>query len=259
MKTICLALGALLLLACGGRVNPPLPEPVPREAMAEVAVPAPVPKSLPTPKKATKKHKQAASVASEAQKEAMDTLEVETDTAEWVVGKIGVITIIIAEPQLLAAMGQTNGRDMDIGLDLVPISAYYLVALEGGQRGQFEILPEPGQQEKQHRAPKGYPATWRYEVTPLKSGQMDLLFTLKVYAEGAVAGTSISTRPFHVTVMNRFPKSTLFRMGNWISHNGGWGPIIGLLAAGLTALAYTEWWRRNRKARSLKSLPTLHD
>lgn len=270
MKAICLALGALLLLSCGGRQEPPPPEPMMAERMEaesrpraaaermEVVAPAPTPMVKAT-KKAAKKHKIQQAVPAEPQKEAMDTLEVETDTATWVVGKVGVVTVIIAEPQLLAAVGQNDPRDMDIGLDQVPVSAYYLVALEGGQRGQFEILPEPGQQEKQHRAPKGYPATWRYEVTPLKSGQMDLLFTLKVYAEGATAGTAISTRPFHTTVVSRFPKSNLFRMSIWISHNGGWGPILGLLAAGLTALAYTEWWRRNRSARSLKSLPTSHD
>jgi hypothetical protein len=189
----------------------------------------------------------------------MDTLEVETDTAEWVVGKVGIFTVIIAEPKLIG-YGETPGRqDVNIGLDEVPVSAYYLVALEGSQSGQFDIKPAPGQQEKQHRAPKGYPATWRYEVTPLRNGPMDLLFTLKVYSEGASAGTSISTRPLHLNVVSHFPKSHLFRTNRWINNNGGWGPVFGLMAAGLTALAYSEWWRRRRKARSLKSAQTSQD
>lgn len=247
-----------LLSACGGNKAPV--EMKPEMMMAERAQekPATPPPPAPGVKKKGKKFRPPPPSA-EPQKEAMDTLEVETDTAVWVLGKAGIITVIIAEPQLLAGSGLPDARDMDIGLDHVPVSAYYLVALEGGQKGQFDILPAPGQQEKQHRAPKGYPATWRYEVTPLKSGQMDLLFTLKIYAEGASAGTSISTRPFHVDVQTRFPKSQWFRVSNWVARNGGWGPIIGLGAAGLTALAYSEWWRRRRKGRSLKSTPTSQD
>lgn len=258
---ICLITLALLS-ACGGNQSAPAEKAKPEMMYAEEAVrtaPQPAPATAaPAPQPKAKKGKKSRppQPPAEPQKEAMDTLEVETDTAVWVLGKTGIITVIIAEPQLLAEGGQPDARDMDIGLDHVPVSAYYLVALDGGQKGQFDILPAPGQQEKQHRAPKGYPATWRYEVTPLKSGQMDLLFTLKIYAEGASAGTSISTRPFHVDVQSRFPKSHWFRLTNWVSHNGGWGPIIGLGAAGLTALAYSEWWRRRRRSRSSKKAAT---
>ena len=238
----------------------PTPKPEPRLEIAGVGVPN-ASKSV-TPANAAvavvverrNRNRRVSATPPPPQKEAMDTLEVETDTSEWVVGKVAVVTVVIAEPGLLRS--DPGSLDVDIGLDLVPVSAYYLVALEGGKQGQFDILPAPGQQEKQHRAPKGYPATWRYEVTPLKKGKMDLLFTLKVYAEGASAGTSISTRPLHLDVQTHFPKSTAFRINYWINHNGGWGPVFGVIAAGLTALAYTEWWRRKRRLRNPKTPPT---
>jgi hypothetical protein len=34
-------------------------------------------------------------------KEAMDTLEVETDTSAWIVGRTGIITVVIAEPDII--------------------------------------------------------------------------------------------------------------------------------------------------------------
>ena len=179
-------------------------------------------------------------------RQAMDTLQAETDTAEWIVGKVGIITVVIAEPELLKSHTILG---VDIGLSAVPVSAYYLVALEGALPNQFDIIPTPGQQEKQHRAPHGYPATWRYEVTPLRTGDMDLLFTLKVFQETATAGTSIATRPFHVHVKSHFPKSQMFKLNYWIAHNGGWGPIIGLIAASFGALGGAEWWRRWHKRR----------
>ena len=180
-------------------------------------------------------------------KEAMDTLEVETDTSAWIVGRTGIITVVIAEPDLISSALQSG--EIGIGATLVPVSAYYLVALEGALPGQFDIAPAPGQQERQHRAPKGYPATWRYEVTPLRKGKVDLLFTLKVFDENATAGTDIATRPLHLDASSKFPSSFFFSLNRTITTGPGWGPVLGVVAALITALAYSTWWRSQRKSR----------
>jgi hypothetical protein len=184
------------------------------------------------------------------QKETMDALEVETDTetTDWVVGKTGIIRVIIAEPTLIASAGQLKD-EVEIGTTSVPVSAYYLVALDGALPGQFIVAPAPGQQERQHRAPQGYPATWRYEVTPLGRGPSVLIFTLKVFGENDSAGTAISTRPLHLNVTSKFPSSTLFSINHFIVNGPGWAAVLGVVAALITALAYSTWWRSNHKSR----------
>ena len=253
MRPICFALvmGLVLMVNCG-RTPPPIKTvaPVPAETtirtkVEEQAVSKSVAKAVQqshlkiaaTPKPLPKP----------PEKEAMDTLEVETDTSVWTVGKTGIITVVIAEPELVADASHSN--EIGIGATLVPISAYYLVALEGALPGQFDIAPAPGQQEKQHRAPKGYPATWRYEITPLRKGKVDLLFTLKIFAENDTAGTAIATRPLHLDVTSKFPSSFLFSLNHTITNGPGWGAVLGVVAALITALAYSTWWRSRRKSR----------
>lgn len=186
--------------------------------------------------------------------EPMDSLEVETDTKNWVVGKVGIVTVTIQAPR--DSIGLQNSNEVDIGIDQIPVSDYYLVALEPALDGYFEVLPTPGQQSKQHRARTGFSATWRYQVTPIKAGKADLLFTLRTYQSDTDQwGTSISMRPWHLDVTTEFESRT-FLLTRWVNHNGGWGPILGIAAAAITALAYTEWWRRKRGRRSQKTMHT---
>lgn len=253
MRPICftLMMGLLLMINCG-KTPPPvrvaLPAPVETTAQTKVEEQA-ISKSV--AKAVKQSHLKVAAtpkpLPKPPEKEAMDTLEVETDTSVWTVGKTGIITVVIAEPDLVADASHSN--EIGIGATLVPVSAYYLVALQGALPGQFDIAPAPGQQERQHRAPKGYPATWRYEVTPLRKGKVDLLFTLKIFAENDTAGTDISTRPLHLDVVSKFPSSLFFSLNHTITNGPGWGAVLGVVAALITALAYSTWWRSRRKSR----------
>lgn len=220
----------------------PTPETTPRQVL--IVPPAPV--TTDTKSKRSKKKVAPSPIVVESTSEPMDTLEVETDTRDWRVGKVGIIIVTISAPG--DSVGLPDGQDVDIGVDAIPVSPYYLVALEPALDGYFEILPAPGQQPKQHRAKSGYSATWRYQVIPIKAGKADLLFTLKTYQSDTDQwGTNISMRPWSLEVGKDF-SSRMFITTRWVSHNGGWGAIIGLISAGLTALAYTEWWKRRGKA-----------
>ena len=211
--------------------------------------------SLPVVKKKSKRTP--VSVTTVVATEPLDSLEVETDTKDWIVGKVGIVMVAISSPTA-SVPGLQSSNDVDIGVDVIPVSDYYLVALEPALEGYFDILPTPGQQPKQHRAKQGYAATWRYQVTPIKTGKVDLLFTLKTYqSDRDQAGTNIAMRPWHLDVTSNFG-SRVFLANRWVGKNGGWGVIIGLVAASVTTLGYTEWWRRKRgkQARSLKTTHT---
>ena len=141
-------------------------------------------------------------------------------------------TVDIGDPQTVAKLVEDAAPYQVQNLQR---ASYYLIGLEGEFSDEFKIEPNPGQDQRQHRAKSGATAHWQYRVTPLKSGKRKLLYTLRVYQEGDDAGTVIRVEPVEVLVSMEWPTSHKAEALRIAREYGVWTALVGLVAALLGA------------------------
>jgi hypothetical protein len=240
------------------RATIPTPLPVPQPEMERVGEITEVPVSIPVldnkptiPKMVfgKLKIKPTAPTLSKTPSIDMDAMRVEFSTTRFFVGTPFVVSVLISDGATLKSIQISSGSILQpLGIDQIPKSLYYLVAISGSPTSSFDIKPQPGTEQIQHRAMTGYAATWRYEVLPIVSGDKQVLLTLKTFQENDQAGTNIAVKPIPIQV-ERNAYSYWFILLSWL-RAGGWAIVAGLLPM----LAGAEWWRRWRKSDKDKNI-----
>lgn len=141
-------------------------------------------------------------------------------------------TVDIAAPQTIATLPGPAGPYQIQNLQR---ASYYLIGLESEFPGNFAIEPNPGQDQKQHRASTGSAAHWQYRVTARKTGKHRLFYTLRVYQEGDSAGTVVRVEPVEVLVTLEWPRSYKAEALRMAREYGVWTALVGLVAVLLGA------------------------
>ena len=241
---------ALLLvgLACCRRPVPaPVPSPAPAPDVPDVPVPpavvAPAPpppppyKGTPTapvqpqPPRRVRASKQAKAAVLPAPVPGHDQIRYSAPTRMSLAVPV-LCTVDIGTPGTIAKLAAEAGP---YHVQNLPKASHYLIGLEAEFSDRFKIEPNPGQDQRQHRAQTGQVAHWQYRVTPLKTGRHKLFYTLRVYQEGDDAGTVIRVEPVEVLVSLEWPTSHKAEALRMAREYGVWTALVGLVAALLGA------------------------
>lgn len=193
--------------------------------------PQPAPKPLPKPKPRPKPP----GPGSEPPRPGFDQMHHPKEAPYLIVGVPVNIPVYIGDPQAVAKVG-------DGVVQNIPVSTSYLVGLECDPPDSFKIEPDPGQQKKQKRAPRGSTAYWHYWVTPLKKGEHKLIYTLRAFQAEDDDGTVIKVEPVHTVARWGWPATPKFLISKLFKE---WG--LGATVLGMVGAAVGAWWKARRE------------